>query len=303
MKQRAFEKDGKFLKGNLHTHTDISDGKRPPLEVAGIYSDLGYDFLAITDHNRLFKSTEFNDEIYIIPGLEIHSTEQDSDHTHHVVALTTYDNDKVGHGRVFDNVPWTGAEKACDDIFKMMKPLGFDLIYCHSMWSRSKPDEFRNPGFMAMEVYNGVCELNYDQGNQEVHWDNILRSGLRFGGVASDDCHGRDIHYGRGYVMVKAGKTDDHSILESLREGAFYASRGPEIYDFGIRDGKAYVECSPAVMITFITYERRGFSFKFDEPATKAEMDFYSGIDYIRVEVTDEYGMKAWTNPIYLNQE
>jgi hypothetical protein len=300
MKQRAFEKHGRFLKGNLHTHTELSDGRRPPAEVAGIYRDLGYDFLAITDHNRLFKSGEFNEEIYILPGLEIHSTEPDSEHTHHVVALTTYDNDKVSHGQVFENAPWIDAGTSCDNICRMMEPLGFDMIYCHSIWSRSEPDEFRNPGFMAMEVYNGVCEYNYDQGIQEAHWDNILRGGLGFWGVATDDCHGRDIHYGRGYVMVKAEKTDDRSILESLKEGAFYASRGPEIYDFGIKDGKVYVKCSPAAMITFITYESRGFSFKFNEPETEAEMVFSPDIDYVRAEVTDANGMKAWTNPIFL---
>ncbi len=38
------------LKGNLHAHTTFSDGRRPIREVIGRYRELGYDFLAITDH-------------------------------------------------------------------------------------------------------------------------------------------------------------------------------------------------------------------------------------------------------------
>lgn len=300
MRQLAFEGKGKFFKGNLHTHTEISDGQRPVAEVVEIYKNKGYDFLAITDHNRVFKSDEFNDSLYVIPGLEIHSVKPDSDHTHHSVALTTYDNTAVSHEQVFQNVEWTKSFESCNGICEMMKPEGFSLIYCHSMWSRTEPDEFRNPAFMCMEVYNGVCDVNYDQGNQEVHWDNILRSGLKLWGVASDDCHGRDIHYGRGYVMVKSEKLDDHSIIEALESGSFYASQGPEIYDFYIDGDKAFIKCSPAMKINFITYEHRGFCYRYDKPETEASITFNKGIDYIRAEVTDSNGKKAWSNPIFL---
>lgn len=38
-------------KANLHTHTTISDGRLNPHEVVDKYHELGYDILAITDHN------------------------------------------------------------------------------------------------------------------------------------------------------------------------------------------------------------------------------------------------------------
>src|SRR5437763_269233 len=44
-----------ILKGCLHVHTTISDGKLTPLEAAAIYSSLGYDFIAFTDHDYLLK--------------------------------------------------------------------------------------------------------------------------------------------------------------------------------------------------------------------------------------------------------
>ena len=43
-----------WLKGNLHTHTTLSDGDLPPEEVCRSYADQGYHFISITDHERYF---------------------------------------------------------------------------------------------------------------------------------------------------------------------------------------------------------------------------------------------------------
>src|SRR5262245_38825100 len=40
-----------FLRGNLHTHTSLSDGDRPPEEVIAWYREHGYAFVALTDHD------------------------------------------------------------------------------------------------------------------------------------------------------------------------------------------------------------------------------------------------------------
>jgi hypothetical protein len=39
-----------WLRGNLHAHTTWSDGVKTPAELIAEYEALGYDFLAITDH-------------------------------------------------------------------------------------------------------------------------------------------------------------------------------------------------------------------------------------------------------------
>jgi PHP domain len=40
-----------LLRGNLHAHTTFSDGVRSPAKLVEEYEALGYDFLAITDHD------------------------------------------------------------------------------------------------------------------------------------------------------------------------------------------------------------------------------------------------------------
>lgn len=65
--------------GDLHMHTNLSDGHEDPETVAANYRRYGYDFTVISDHGRYYPSlraiecykdvkTEFN----IVPGEEVH---------------------------------------------------------------------------------------------------------------------------------------------------------------------------------------------------------------------------------------
>jgi hypothetical protein len=44
-----------ILKGALHTHTTCSDGQLEPDELVRVYRDLGFQFVAITDHDHLVR--------------------------------------------------------------------------------------------------------------------------------------------------------------------------------------------------------------------------------------------------------
>ncbi len=46
----AFNSPGRFLKGNIHTHSNRSDGALSPEAVCRVYREAGYDFLSLTDH-------------------------------------------------------------------------------------------------------------------------------------------------------------------------------------------------------------------------------------------------------------
>lgn len=301
MRQQAFEDKGRFFKGNLHTHTDKSDGKRNIDEIVGIYKSKGYDFIAVTDHNIVFKSDKYNrNGFYIVPAVEIHSQCETDVGTHHMVALTTYSNKNAVHGERIENIGWTKAAATAKELTGVMREKGYKLIYCHSLWSRMHPEDFMDSELMAMEIYNGLCDYKWEQGYQEIHWDDIIRKGKKLWGVASDDCHGKDEHYGRAFVMVKSRELSDEGIISALEKGSFYSSRGPEIYDFYINGGKAFIKCSPVNKITFICYENLGESFVSESSMTGKSFGFNEKIKYIRMEITDNKGMKAWTNPIFL---
>jgi hypothetical protein len=50
MQDPAFSAPGRFWRGNLHTHSNVSDGALDPEEVCRRYREEGYDFIALTDH-------------------------------------------------------------------------------------------------------------------------------------------------------------------------------------------------------------------------------------------------------------
>jgi len=67
------------FRGDLHLHSRRSDGRQAPEIVAANYRKTGYDFLAITDHNRYYPSLDaiaaYKDvpiELCLVPGEEVH---------------------------------------------------------------------------------------------------------------------------------------------------------------------------------------------------------------------------------------
>jgi hypothetical protein len=50
------------LKGALHTHTRCSDGDLTPAQLLRIYRDLGFDFVALTDHDFLMRGDAYERE-------------------------------------------------------------------------------------------------------------------------------------------------------------------------------------------------------------------------------------------------
>ena len=49
----------KWYKGNMHCHTYWSDGRAFPDQAIRSYRDAGYDFCAVTDHNRMGENRDF----------------------------------------------------------------------------------------------------------------------------------------------------------------------------------------------------------------------------------------------------
>mgnify|MGYP006976123011 CR=1 FL=1 len=179
-------------------------------------------------------------------------------------------------------------------------------IYCHPQWSGTFAREFeRLQGNFAMELWNSGCvmEDGVDFNNGPL-WDELLCQGKRIFGVATDDGHAMEQHC-RGWVRVNAQK-NVNDILRALREGAFYASTGPEIYDFYIDDNKvAHVKCSPCATVKFFCSRVTKLLRSEDgSPITEMAMEcpVRDDLFYLRVEVTDADGHVAWSNPIFLEE-
>ena len=303
IRQQAFGGAGKMLKGGLHCHTTRSDGAGTPEEVIRLHYENGYDFLALTDH-RYYNYNNFAPEvpITIIPGMEFDNTfeHENGFRCFHTVCIGP--EKENGNGFDQDERPASGKAK---DQFEYQAYLdeihakGNLTIYCHPEWSGTPARYFEKlEGDFAMEIWNSGCVIDCDQDMDAAYWDELLGQGKKLWGVATDDGHAMNNHC-NGWVMVRAENNID-AILAALRDGAFYSSCGPEIYDFYVEDGIAHIRCSPAAKIR-IHADRHPTRIHKDEAGelTGGAYDV-KNYDYVRISVVDKEGRKAWTNPIRL---
>ena len=94
MRPGAFLNEGKFYKGNLHTHSTNSDGVLSPEIVCKKYKQEGYDFLCISDHfvgafnYPVTDTTQFRDDQFTtLLGAEVHSGSMLNGQLWHILAV------------------------------------------------------------------------------------------------------------------------------------------------------------------------------------------------------------------------
>lgn len=191
---------------------------------------------------------------------------------------------------------------AVKDTIRFFKAHGNVVMINHPDWSRHLPED--DIGFeeaFAMEIYNHGSEVGSANGTSLTHYDEALRAGRRYVALATDDFHGRLSTIG-GWIMVSAKALSPADLMAAIKSGSFYATTGPDIYDFYVEDGVAHAETSPVREISFITYEPRGANFSAPTGAYlhRAQAEIEPGTNFVRLEITDAYGKKAWSNPIFL---
>ena len=312
-RQQAFCGDGKFLKGGLHCHTVRSDGRITPEEVLAYVKERGYDFIAFTDHQIYNLKTDYAPEtdVVVIPGME-YGNDIEKGHgfrCFHTVCLgpTKEDGNGFEHDQRFawgtapnseEYQPWLDDTHNKNNL----------TILCHPNWSGTSAKYFETQkGNFAMEIWNtgsvhgNMCDFD------AAYWDEILGQGKLIYGVATDDAHSyNDLAY--GWVMVNAEK-NINSILDALKDGRFYSSCGPEIYDFYVDGDNLHVECSPASIIRIHSDKHPTELIRAEDGRLLTTVDKIIGktwvgpYDFVRISVVDENGRMAWSNPIILNDK
>lgn len=300
-RQAAFENAKQMLKGALHCHTTRSDGAGTPEDVMRLHAENGYNFMAITDHQR-YNYTNYapDTNITLIPGMEIGSdfdNEKVGFRCFHSVCLGP-NNDSNG----FTNDEYVSTPNVKDQ-FEFQKYLdnvhskNNITFYCHPEWSSTPTRYFEHlEGIFAMEVWNSGCVMDNDMDYNAPYWDEMLGLGHKIWGVAVDDGHPMNQHC-KGWVMVNAENNVD-AILDALLNGRFYSSTGPVIKDFYVLDGVAHVEAEEGSTVIFCSDKHPARKVIADNG--HAETGIGEGYyDYIRAVVKDKDGNRAWTNPIF----
>lgn len=287
-----FAVDGDWYKGNLHTHTTVSDGALTPQETIRFYAEGGYDFLALTDHDAVNNYEGLDPHgLALITGCELAKGCGDLGQTLHVVALG------------LEAIPEAAGSPTYAEHLAAVADQCELCFAAHPFWSLVTPGELVSVrGIMGIEVYNATCQWGCGRGPAEHVWDILLAHGQRVWGLAVDDAH-RLEDYRQAWVMVKSTAKTPAAIMATLGRGDFYASNGPEIYELRIEDDQVVVRCSPAQQVAVIVAAPgAGYTTaRLDAAPPFAEVCLPRGPreQPFRVEVIDERGRKAWTNPVF----
>jgi hypothetical protein len=130
--------------------------------------------------------------------------------------------------------------------------------------------------------------------------------GHRLLGFAVDDAHClvKPLHpldLCEAWISVKARDLTAESILDSVRDGYFYSSNGPEIRGIEVNRREIRVTSSPVRSIAFVSNGGHGENNTVAEGSLEEAIYTVRGTEaYIRIEITDWNGRKAWANPIYV---
>ena len=307
-----------WFKGNLHTHTNKSDGDSSPETVVDWYSNNKYDFLVLSDHNHLTILDSNQTKLLLIPGEEI---TLNLPYTIHINA--------IGIKKVIEpTLRSTKVKTLQANIDNIINSGGLaEINHPNFRWALNEKDLVQVRGAHFIEVFNGNYNThNYGGGGKksvEEMWDKMLSKKIKIWGVAVDDSHHFKEEFaphrhnpGRGWVEVFAKNLSEKNILDSMRNGNFYFSNGVKFKN--IKFNKEKIELSIAgdyfnkglsnSLLTDSKYttqlisnegeiieEINGKSVKFNLVNENNEYTYY------RTKTISSTGSIGWTQPIFIN--
>lgn len=282
-----------FFKGNLHTHTNNSDGKLAPEAVLDTYQGKGYDFIALTDHwKRTSESVHMHGNMLVIPGIELD----------YVLPAQVVHIVGVGVDETVLNATRNGGVQSG---INAIRNAGGRAILAHPAWSLNTPETInamRN--LTAAEVYNSVsgAPWNGDRADSTGILDVVANHGCILNTVAADDAHFYTGEECASYIMLQADELTQENVLSALDAGAFYATRGPRFEQIEVTEDEIHVKCSEVERVIFHSnmFYVKGRTVE-GEGITEASYKYGRGRDlYVRIILIDKDGKRAWSNPIKL---
>ena len=303
-----FSLPGRFWRGNLHTHSTLSDGAREPDQVIEAYKAAGYDFMMLSDHflgrfswpiadTRKLRSNNFTTLI----GAELHAPMTQVGELWHILAA----------GLPLDFAPAEDSETGAG-LARRAAASGAFVGIAHPAWSQLTVDDGRAIEVAhAVEIYNHGCAVECDRGDGWYLMDQLLNDNRRLTAFATDDAHftnGEHDAFG-GWVEVRAESLEPESLLAALKAGHYYSTQGPRIHELSISGDELTVACSPVDTISVMGGTSRTAS-QLGHAITRATIDLKKLVrswlpeqarsPWLRVALIDGGGRRAWTNPIWL---
>ncbi len=160
-------------------------------------------------------------------------------------------------------------------------------------------------GLAGAEVYNTMSGLpwNGSRADASLYFDLWASWGKMVRCIASDDSHGYSGEQTKSYIMVNADDCTASGLHRSLCDGHFYASQGPR-FESVSTDGKTVeVDCSSVKYIVFYSNTVWCKDRIADGSEGHASYTVKDTDKFVRIEIIDGQGRKAWYSPFAVNNE
>jgi predicted metal-dependent phosphoesterase TrpH len=299
--------EGRFFRGNLHCHSNRSDGLVEPEDVAGAYRDAGYDFICLSDHFeaeygwRVTDTRHLRDEHFTtIVGAELSSAPWSERNTYWVTAAGLPANFEAPP--VDDPAEAIGRARAAGAFVVMLHP-GLNNLPLAATDGLPALDAVE-----AVEVYNhnNAMAASPDRAHGAYMLDGLLEKGYKVLINAGDDAHfSHPADRFGGWVEVHCEQLDPETLLDALKAGRYYSTQGPALHELLVDGDDLYVQTSEAYAITLTGSGDRWLSgtdrtSQRGASISEAEFDLspFRG-SYCRITVVDPAGRRAWSNPVW----
>jgi hypothetical protein len=283
--ESPYRPDLPWLRGNVHGHTTESDGLRTPQELVDAYAALGYDFIAISDHDRITPLTGLDARgLVLLPANEITAA---GPHVLHLGARAVVPP-VADRQRVFDTVRAQGG-------LTIVNHPNRDRLYAHC----PQADLERWDGYHGIEIYNGVTRRSEGSPLATMRWDRMLSLERRVWGFANDDTH-RPEDDGVAWNVVQAEERTPEAILHAFAAGRFYASTGVQITSITMDAESVHLTTSNAQRIVVVSdFGRRRVSV--DGASIAFPLPDAPDLRYFRFECYGPGESMAWTQPFFVH--
>ena len=258
-----------------------------PVEICAWYKNQGYDFIALTDHNKITNAVQHcsNDFILLDNSIEFGGLETDL----HISGIAL-DSDGI-------NLSTEVYQEKIDYI----RSHGGIATINHPNWkwmACNFNQLLKLKNYHGIEIFNACMKEEEGSLFAVEKWDFLLSKGRKVWGFATDDMHGPDRNYiGKGWIAVQAEKLKKDEIVDSIKKGNFYSSTGAVIKEFYKEKDRLHIVSENGEEIVFVG--DNGKIIKFIE-GKKGSIGLDKEHTYIRCEIRSKQGI-AYTQPVFLN--
>jgi hypothetical protein len=317
------------LKGQLHAHSDRSyDARTPPERVLRFYQERGYDFVSLTDHNRV-TVVDAPPGLLLVPGVELTQNATDCDPPpspgfrclfHSAALFVDPSRDAARGGKLA--LPFQRERAAAySSQLAVTRELGGVAVLNHPLFhfaaDARRVARLAREGVALVELINASLDRQHPDGEgaarqrAERLWDEALELGARVFALATDDAHHFDdvaARHARGkfayegdkaWVMVDA-EPELAAVREALLAGRFYASTGPSLSDWRVEAG--LIEGTVAgEQRHVVRCKGRGGRVLDERPGPAITCRAAPGEPWVRAVVQRDDGAVLWLQPSFLD--